>query len=88
MITAKKQELYRPVLGGPESIGRCVEQQHLQQQASSRLETDSIEALVLGVKRFYCICAFVIEFGCFGYHDTYPDVSCVYPEGYTYPDVS
>ena len=27
----------------------------------------------------------------FGVHflsDTYPDVSCVYPEGYTYPDVS
>ena len=22
------------------------------------------------------------------YQDTYPDVSCMYPEGYTYPDVS
>ena len=30
----------------------------------------------------------VIEFGGVCYQDTYPDVSCVYPEGYTYPDVS
>ena len=31
---------------------------------------------------------FVIEFGGVCYQDTYPDVSCVYPAGYTYPDVS
>ena len=31
---------------------------------------------------------FVIEFGYICYQDMYPDVSCVYPEGYTYPDVS
>ena len=30
----------------------------------------------------------VIEFGWVCYQDTYPDVSCMYPEGYTYPDVS
>ena len=27
---------------------------------------------------------FVIEFGYICYQDTYPDVSCVYPEGYIY----
>ena len=31
---------------------------------------------------------FGIEFGYICYQDTYPDVSCVYPEGYMYPDVS
>ena len=31
---------------------------------------------------------FVIELGGVCYQDTYPDVSCVYPAGYTYPDVS
>ena len=41
-----------------------------------------------GAARGWGAGGFVIEFGGGCYQDTYPDVSCVYPAGYTYPDVS
>ena len=47
-----------------------------------------VRARVHGKARWQAPGTFVIEFGYICYQDTYPNVSCVYPVGYTYLDVS